>query len=415
MKGRGSILIVDDDRLNVKLLKGKLLLARYHILTANNGEEAIRTVHDEVPDLILLDVMMPGIDGFEVCEYLKTDEKTKRIPIIMITALQETEHRIKAMESGADDFLTKPVDHMELMIRVKSLLRIKTYQDELLRSYDEISQKKSQLEEIEKVKEGLTHMIIHDLRNPLMAISGNIEMVLFENNHFAEGHLDRLKKSLEYCQDLESQIQSLLDIHRIEQAKLELDIERIDLPELIEDVIAQFMPKAESKMISLSLKTHSSVPPVVLDSNLIKRVMANLLSNAVKHTPKGGEIECSLVCHMKEHRMQVSVRDSGIGLALDFHEKIFNKFEQIELKRCGVRTGGSGLGLAFCKMVIEEHGGKIWVESGGLKKGCTFSLTLPIREDLLPSHLKQSKNTLMMNHDNSGRPVMLLGRDISAR
>jgi len=181
-----TILIVDDDEKNIKLLKAYLQAEEYRIFQALNGEDALKMVNNFNPDVILLDVMMPGIDGFEVCKRLKTDEKTKMIPVVMVTALREREDRIKALEAGADDFLSKPVNKTELLVRVKSLLRIKSYHDQLLNSYKEIALKNERLKELERIKEGLTHMIIHDLNNPLSAIYGNLEMIKVENQNLSE-------------------------------------------------------------------------------------------------------------------------------------------------------------------------------------------------------------------------------------
>ena len=180
-----KILIVDDEEKNIKLIKGILAAERYQVYEALNGEEALKQVADNHPDLILLDIMMPGMDGFEVCKRLKQDESTRMIPIVMVTALNEKEHSIRAMKVGADDFLTKPVDHTELQVRVKSLLRIKSYHDSLLASNQEISEKNEKLQALEKTKEELTHMIIHELRTTLIVISANLELLQLNREIFS--------------------------------------------------------------------------------------------------------------------------------------------------------------------------------------------------------------------------------------
>ena len=157
-----TILIVDDEAINLKLVKAYLLKEGYHFITASDGEEALTVVNDTIPDLILLDVMMPGFDGFEVCRRLKSKKRFQKIPIIMVTALTETEHKIKAMEVGADDFISKPLDRIELLIRAKSLLRIKSDHDDLQRSYHERSQTNDRIKKLEIVIEGLNHMVNHD-------------------------------------------------------------------------------------------------------------------------------------------------------------------------------------------------------------------------------------------------------------
>lgn len=392
MSQKHKILIVDDEEKNIKLLKAILMSKDYELYGVFSGEEALKIVADTCPDLILLDVMMPGIDGFDVCRTLKQDERTRVIPVIMVTALREKEHRIKAMEAGADDFISKPVDQTELLIRVKSLLRIKSYHDNLLDSYREIAEKNLKLQELERVKEGLTHMIVHDLRNPLTAITSSLDLIMFDKQELSEKQLSTIERCLNYCRDFGELIQGLLDIHKMEEGKLELIKELSNLPKLMNDVLEQFMPKIELKQISLQFPKCGDVPFVLVDRRLLKRVIANLLNNAIRHTPKGGIIEVG-INHVPEKRtFCVIVRDSGGGLASEYHEKIFDKFKQLELRHSNVAAGSSGLGLTFCKMAVEAHGGKIWVESEGEDKGCIFSFEIPVKNGTIqePQNIEDS-------------------------
>ena len=374
-----TILIVDDEEKNIKLIKGILASEQYHVFGALSGEEAITMVPDICPDLILLDIMMPGMDGFEVCRRLKEDEMTRMIPIVMVTALDEKEHSVKAMKVGADDFLTKPVDHTELQVRIKSLLRIKAYHDTLLESYREIAEKNEKLQELERMKEELTHMIIHDLRSPLMVVSANLELLQMDGKSLSEKQLHKIEVSVRNCAEINQLIQGLLDTHKMEEGKLEPDKETVDPVALADEVVEQFSTQAEAKQMSLSFTKPHDIPSTRLDPHLIKRVLTNLLSNAIRHTPKGGTIEVDMdLVEPEKESICLRVRDSGNGLAPQYHQKIFNKFEQLSLKESGVICGASGLGLAFCKMAVEAHGGTIWVESEGEGKGATFNFTLPL-------------------------------------
>ena len=374
-----TILIVDDEEKNIKLIKGILASEHYHVFGALSGEEAITMIPDVCPDLILLDIMMPGMDGFEVCRRLKNDEKTKMIPIVMVTALDEKEHSVKAMKVGADDFLTKPVDHTELQVRIKSLLRIKAYHDTLLKSYREIAEKNEKLQELERIKEELTHMIIHDLRTPLMVISANLELFQMDGENLSEKQLHKIAVSVRNCAEINQLIQSLLDTHKMEEGKLKPEKETVDPVALADEVVEQFSTQAEAKQMSLSFTKPNDIPSTPLDANLIKRVLTNLLTNAIRHTPKGGTIEVAMdLVEPEKKNICLRVRDNGNGLAPQYHQKIFNKFEQVSLKQSGVICGASGLGLAFCKMAVEAHGGHIWVESEGEGKGATFNVTLPL-------------------------------------
>jgi signal transduction histidine kinase len=370
-----KILIVDDEEKNIKLLKGILYSQNYKFYEALNGEEALALVYNIGPDLILLDVMMPGISGFEVCQNLKQDEKTKSIPIVMVTALREKEHRLKALESGADDFLSKPVDNTEVVIRVRSLLRIKSY-------HDEIAAKNDHLLELEKIKDGLIHMIIHDLRNPLWAVLGYLELLLLDKQQFNQNQTKHLESSIGCCQELKEMVDSLLDIYKMEEGQMKLNIEKADLEELIDASIQPFLIQATKKQIALSYDHSDRKLSIQVDPRIVKRVLANLINNAIRHTPSGGKIKIATGSYQNNGNLYVEVKDTGNGIAPAYHQKIFDKFEQVKLQKSGISVGSSGLGLAFCKLAVEAHGGRIWVESKGEGKGADFQFTLPVKQSM---------------------------------
>ena len=375
---RHKILIVDDEERNIKLLKAMLMADDYQCFCAVDGNEALETVNDIKPDLILLDVMMPGINGYEVCFRLKENEKTKMIPIVMVTALKEKEDRIRSINSGADDFISKPVDRIELLTRVKSLLRIKSYHDDLVESYRELAEKNVKLQDLEKIKEGLTHMIIHDLNSPISTIMAGLELVQMDKENYYEDNPEIIKRCFNSCSEMILMIRSILDIHKMEEEKLNLDKKMIHTEEFINDVLVQFKAKVDLEQISLSFSGNGNIPSIQVDGSLIKRVMSNLINNSLRHTPKGGKIEVAVDFLPEKGSVCVKVKDNGDGLAPEYHKKIFEKFEQITLKKEGANLGTSGLGLNFCKLAIEAHGGKIWVESKGEGMGCTFSFMLPV-------------------------------------
>jgi signal transduction histidine kinase len=372
-----TILIVDDEEVNVKLIKGILAPENYHLISALSGSEALSMLASNRPDLILLDVMMPDMNGFETCRKIKQNTNTKIIPVLMITALSENEHRLKALDSGADDFLSKPVDKIELKIRVKSLLRIKEYHDELIERYREIKKKNVQLQELEDFKDSLLHMIVHDLKNPLFAISGNLELLLLDKENFSKTQSVAAENCLSSCQDLKEMVQQLLDINKMENKKLQLNKQTTDLVPLIDDSLNEVLKRAEEKQISINFVKANGISSISIDSRLIKRVISNLVDNGIRHTPKGGRIEVASELENSKNNLCVSVRDTGTGLDPAYHQIIFNKFEQVNLKNQGVSVGTAGLGLAFCKLAVEAHGGKIWVESEGEGKGSTFRFTIP--------------------------------------
>lgn len=373
-----TILIVDDQATNLKLIKALLMKEGYHFITSQSGEEALEIVSETIPDLILLDVMMPGIDGFEVCRRLKNKETFKDVPIIMVTALTEKEHKVKAMEVGADDFICKPLDRIELLVRVKSLLRIKSYHDDLLKSYYEISQKNEKLRELEKAKDNLTNMIIHDLNNCFMMLSGNLQLMSFEAGSHQSKMNSHISNCLNVTTDLTKMARGLLDIHKMEEGKLILENKEINIDTLVQTTMESLEQIMEKNNINITFLKNFGETHIKGDSGILKRVMTNLLSNALRHTPNGGKIEVEINPNQQNGGICLSVKDNGDGLAPEFHEKIFEKFEQANLKKKGVSCGAAGLGLSFCKMAVEAHHGKIWVESKGKNQGCTFKVALPV-------------------------------------
>jgi len=270
------------------------------------------------------------------------------------------------------------VDRTEVMIRVKSLLRIKAYHDKLSDNYKEIAAKNEKLLELEKVKEGLVQMILHDLNNPLAVISGNIDLVLSSEHNLTPDQLDCLKFSYRSCQELNQMIRGLLEISKMEDGKMKLNLKKVKPESLIDESIQQFLIKADEKQIALSYDRLEKDLLIPVDCSLVKRTLSNLLNNAIRHTPRGGRIQITTKPDQHNGKLRVGVKDTGNGLAPEYHKKIFDKFEQVKLKKSGIAVGTSGLGLAFCKLAVEAHGGKIWVESEGEGCGATFNFTLPV-------------------------------------
>ncbi len=375
-----KILLVDDEPVNIKILKAMLVPEGYEVFTAQNGLEALEKLNTDNPDIVLLDVMMPEMDGFEVCKRIKAQKDKRMIPVLMVTALQDKIHRQQAMEAGADDFLSKPIDRIELLIRVKSLIRIKTYSDELLESYEVLKEKNRELERLELAKEGLTHMIVHDLRGPLTNISMNIDMCLMQTESGSKIN-KYLSNASRQCIYLNEMIQGLLDIYRMEQGRLKPERQVTSPCDLLSEVIDFFRPQIEAKNVVLQVDASSNLPDILVDPRLIKRVISNILDNALRHTPNEGTIRVKAKGDPEKKCITISITDSGPGLDEKYHSRIFDKFEQVKLKKEGVTSGSIGLGLAFCKMATEIHGGHIWVSNRKGGTGCTFSFTLPAGPD----------------------------------
>jgi signal transduction histidine kinase len=378
MMNQALVLVVDDEEKNLKLLCALLAHEGLEVAAAPSGEAALASVEARLPDLILLDVMMPGMNGFDVCRRFKQQPRTQMIPVLMVTALKEKEDRVRALEAGADDFLSKPIDATELIVRVQSLLRIKRYYDELAAKNRQIQENSLRLKEVEQLKETLFHMVIHDLRNPLMSISGAMEIFQKDPAGLTTVQANMLEICMRGCQELKGILDSTLDIYRMEQGGMQLRKESFDWKELTAGIKPAFQVKAGARRIQLTFCAASESCALCGDPNVLSRVMSNLLDNAIRHTPDGGSIVVFSGPNTVSRSLLVGVKDSGNGIPEEYHQTVFERFAQLPQTPNSGRTGACGLGLAFCKIAVEAHSGRIWVASNGEEPGATFCFEIPL-------------------------------------
>lgn len=369
------ILVVDDDPRNVRLLEGIFRTAGYAVDKAHSGAEALDLIAQTPPDLVLLDVMMPGMSGHDVCVRLKGDEKTRPIPVVLVTSLSSTEDKVEGLDLGADDFVSKPVNRLELLAKTRSLLRIKTLHDEVTRAKEELERKNQELLRLEQLKESLVQMIVHDLKNPLTAIMGNLSLVLQSPAATPAKTEHRLGVALESTRIMMRMILDLLDISRLEESHMTLTREAVSLSSVAQTCLLENGGLVTRGSIHLKEEFPAGLPEAWVDRGLIDRVVANLLSNAIKHTPEGGTITVG-ARPVDERTLELYVNDTGEGIPEAYHLIIFEKFCQADAKKFGLKTD-RGLGLTFCKMAVEAHGGRIWVTSAP-GQGSTFTISLPI-------------------------------------
>ncbi len=364
----GHILIVDDTPLNVRLLSSILEIEGYTVVTATNGPDALKLVPETAPDVVLLDVMMPGMDGFEVCRRLKAEAFSAHLPVVMVTALQDTQNRVQALEAGADDFLTKPVDEIEVLARVKTLVRTKRGRDELENAY-------AALQRSEGLRDSLSQMLVHDLRTPLTAIMASLDILL--SNY--RGKMDELQNELldmcmSSCRQMINQVSELLDVGRLESGAMELNRQTISADEVLEQALNQVQGLARNRNITIANSIAANTPSFSADPDLLRRVLVNLIGNSLKFCPAGSALVVNAAPQQNE--VLFSVLDNGPGIAPEDCEKIFDKWGQAESSQTG-RKSSSGLGLTFCRLAVEAHGGKIWVESI-VGQGSDFLFTIPL-------------------------------------
>jgi two-component system sensor histidine kinase/response regulator len=370
------ILVADDVPANVELLFDQLHVLGFRAIAAHDGPSALQTCFDQKPDLCILDVSMPagdlGVDdrstGFEVCRRIKRDSRTARIPVIFVTALNDTTDRVKAIEAGGDDFLTKPHNRLVLGARVRSLLKLKAATDALEESL-------RKLKELEKVRDDLMKMIVHDLKSPLTSIIGAMEMLIDGDfGALMPEQRSALGDAELRAEDLLALIEDLLEVARLEETQMALNLSPAAPGALLTEVRHEWEVRAVQEGATIGVEVADDAPIVRIDQPLVKRVFGNLLQNSLTHSARA--VTVSLGARKENDGTLFTVADNGVGIPVEYHDIIFRKFEQVKTLHIP-RVRSSGLGLAFCKLVVEAHGGRIWVKSGGDMVGSAFHFWLP--------------------------------------
>lgn len=361
-----GILLVDDTPANIDVLRKTLEPEGYNLSFAPNGAIALKLAVHNQPDLILLDVMMPELDGFETCRELKKNEKTRDIPVIFITAKTETEDIVNGFSLGGVDYIAKPFRQEEVCARVKTHLQ-------LMHTRRQLEKKNEALRELNALKNQFLGMAAHDLRNPLSSICGFAKMIKEEKGELQDGQMDEFLDII-YSSGhrMQALVNNFLDISVIESGQLKLDIRPQSLKKLIEERIRIFTFHANRKQIALS-ESLPETPPIRFDYNHLSQVIDNLVWNAIKFSPKNSGIHVSMEDNGGE--VKVSVKDEGPGISMEDQVKLFGAFQKLGAKA----TDGEksvGLGLVIVKKIIEAHGGRIEVKSEP-GSGATFSFSIP--------------------------------------
>ncbi len=359
------ILVVDDSPDNLFLVQTILEEEGYVITLAEDGRTALKHIEQSPPNLVLLDVMMPEMDGFEVTKRIRDNQTLPFIPILLITA-HDHPSVVKGLDSGADDFIRKPVEVDELLARVRSLLRLKRAIDER--------------EQIARQREEFVSWMAHDLRTPIVAAERMLML-------FQQGALGELSAGMEEAistmarsnRNLLAMVNTLLEVYRYEAGRKNLCFLPVDIQEVVKEVIQELTPLAEEKNLSLNSNFGQKLNPKVMGDRLeLHRVFTNLIGNAIKFTDTGSvEVRLSNIpntTNSKTAWLLVEVEDSGPGISLEDQKMIFDRFRQGSHKR-----SGSGLGLHLSKRIVETHDGTLDVKSE-LGKGSLFRVCLPTQK-----------------------------------
>lgn len=359
----GRILVVDDQQANRVLLRDLLEVRGHEVMEAANGTEALARVQETPPDVVLLDVNMPGMDGFEVCRRLKAEPKTAAIPVLLVTAMAHREQRLEGIAAGANDYLTKPIDKADLVLRVTNAIRMRRLHADLEAQY-------ARLLDLEQLRDNLVHMMVHDLRSPLTAIRAYLALVKLDaGEQLAPELVENIDHAVMVGATMTEMVSDLLDVSRFEAGVMPLERIEVDLGQLTRDAMASVGATAQR----VRLEATAQPVRVICDPAVIRRVIGNLVANAVRFTPKDGE--CRVQLDGDTTAARVTVTDTGAGIAPEHRDTIFEKFGQVAAARDNARRS-SGLGLTFCKLAVEAHGGRIGLESE-VGKGTSFWFTLP--------------------------------------
>jgi signal transduction histidine kinase len=372
-----NILIVDDTSANLKTLTAILSERGYQVRPAINGEVALNAASKKQPDLILLDIRMPGMDGYEVCRRLKEDQLTRDTPVIFISALDEAMDKVKAFELGGVDYITKPFQSEEVLARVKTHLSLRRMQARVEHQNTQLQQANAKLKELDRLKAQFLGNMSHELRTPLNSIIGFTSIIL----QGLTGEItDEQRKQLEMVYDsgryLLSLINDVLDLSNITAGRMEVMPETFSLAEAIDSVIAMVTPLANSKNLKL---VTANMPPsdfeIYTDKGKTKQILNILINNAVKFTERG-QIEINTNFTPEGDEIEISVSDTGDGIKEEALEYIFDEFRQVE--GTVVRDeAGVGLGLSISQKLVELLKGKIRAESEyGVGSKFTFNLPL---------------------------------------
>ena len=392
------ILVVDDTPEIQELLQIHLETEGYQVLVAGNGQEALAAVAAEAPDLILLDVLMPVVDGYEVCRRLKADEETAFIPIVILTALQDLSHRLRGIELGADDFLTKPFNHLELLTRVRSLLRVKGLHDQVVATNRLLEQRVAErtaaleraladLREMERLKSEFLSNISHELRTPLTPIKGYLPGLLREElgplTSLQRRALGHIAQSVDRLHRL---IDDLLTFMQWESGEIDLALNGACVAKVVEEALARGAAGAEEKGVEVATEIGADLPQIRGDATALARALGHLVENAVKFTPKGGHVTVTARLVQPSplppgppaprQFVELAVRDTGIGIPSEAIPKIFERFYQADSSSTR-QHGGAGLGLAIVKRILDAHEAPVAVESLP-GQGTTISIRIPI-------------------------------------
>jgi two-component system sensor histidine kinase/response regulator len=371
------LLLVDDNPRNLTLLELRLQSLGHELIFANSGEEAIALYDQHVPDLVLLDLMMPGIDGLGVLAHIRAHDSGSHVPVILVTAHSERSYRLMGLQAGADEFLEKPIDGPILLARVKTLLTLKESRDALQASLESIEQRNRQLEKLQREQRELIQFVVHDLKNQLFVVLSSLQWARRHSSALEGSELTEvLEDGSAGALRLRAMVEDLLVVSNLEDATFRVRPELVQLHDILGPVLASYERKASQKLVSLA--PISNVACTLWgDPSLLRRVFENILDNSLRYTPTSGHVEIHARMGVN---LEIAVSNDGPAIPLADRERIFEKFARGSSEAPVI--GSAGLGLYFCKRAVEAHGGHIRVLETP-RWPTSFVIELPTLQELL--------------------------------
>jgi len=389
---QADLLIVDDTPDNLRLLSQMLLEEGYRVRKAINGQRALQAVEAEPPDLILLDIMMPELDGYQVAKRLKDAPKTRGIPIVFLSALNETMDKVLAFDIGGVDYITKPFQVQEVLARVRTQLTVRRQQKQLVAQNEQLQREIQERKKVESALRVYIHAMSHDLRNPVTGMLMVLQNLLKKRPE-ADAEMpvppSILKRMANSCDRQLALINSLVQTSDIELQGITLNPEPLQLHQFAQKLALEWEPLLNKEKAKLDNKIPENLPQVNADPNQLWRVFDNLFSNAIKYNPPGitiallGEVisETDPQTDTPTEYVRCTVTDDGVGMN---EEEIEGLFELYQRGRKVGNIQGLGLGLYLCRQIVNAHGGNIGAMRGGIahpNKGAKFWFTLPVLKD----------------------------------
>jgi two-component system, sensor histidine kinase and response regulator len=376
-----TILIVDDSAANLGFLRDYLLMYKFNVLIAQDGQTALDLIENgERPDLVMLDIMMPGMDGFEVCKRLKENEVVKDVPVVFLSVLSEASDRLRGFEIGAVDYIDKPFQKEEVLARVTAQLTIRKQQLDLKREIKErtLAEKQLQryteeLKELNASKDKFFSIIAHDLKSPFTALLGFADYLTVQLDELNKDEIKECSTNIyKSAQGVYNLLENLLHWSSIQTGRIEFVPTKFNLNKLIDETIILYQVNAFKKKIAIANEMASSVE-VYADRKMVETILRNLISNAIKFTPPSGEV--NITSNLIDGHIEICVKDTGVGISPEQMTTLF-KIDEHQNGSGTDKEMGTGIGLILCKEFVNKNSGKIWVESK-MGEGSTFIFSLP--------------------------------------